>query len=409
MNITIQPTLLRGSVTPPASKSQGHRLLLAAALAEGESVIVGLAPSRDIEATLSCIGTLGARVHRESDGVHIVGRGGRPEEREGAVFDCGESGSTLRFLIPISLALLGGGTFVGRGRLMARPLEPYFDLFRKRNIFYARTEDSAGLEGTLTAGDYDLPGNVSSQFITGLLYALPLLEGDSRIRITTPLESRAYVDMTLASLARFGVAARWEDENTLAVPGGQRYRPACAEVEADWSQGAFWYAARALGSRVEIGGLDPMSLQGDRVIAEQFEHLTRPGDVELDVSQCPDLVPALGAMASVRQGTARIVNAARLRIKESDRLGAVTQVLNAMGGDVTEQADGLIIRGKEQLAGGVPVDSHNDHRIAMMAAVAATRCARPVTVLGAQCVDKSYPGFWEDFERLGGRLDRSGT
>ena len=407
MNITIQPTLLKGSIAPPSSKSQGHRLLLAAALAQGESVISGLSFSKDIEATISCIRALGAEVEQRGETLCVRGRSGGPANSSELLFDCGESGSTLRFLIPVALAAVGGGRFTGRGRLMERPQQPYFDLFEGKGIFYEQAGDVLTVRGQLQPGVYTLPGDVSSQFITGLLYALPLLHGDSSIRITTPLESRAYVDMTLYALAQFGVTAGWEGEQTLLVPGDQRYCCASVAVEGDWSQAAFWYAARALGSAVQIGGLNPASAQGDRVIAAQFEQLSAPGDVELDVSQCPDLVPALAAMAAVREGTTRIINAARLRIKESDRLAAVTDVLNKLGADVTEQPDGLTITGKEILTGGVEVDSHNDHRIAMMAAVAATRCEQPVTVLGAECVSKSYPTFWADYETLGGKIVRS--
>ena len=407
MNVTVMPGRLSGSVTPPTSKSQGHRLLLAAALAGGESVISNLSMSRDIEATISCIRVLGARVEQKADGLHVTGCGGTFERGKPLYFDCGESGSTLRFLIPIALAVAGGGSFTGHGRLMERPLKPYFDIFQEKDIYYARFEDKAGLEGELTPGEYKLPGDVSSQFVTGLLYALPLLDGDSTIAITTPLESRAYVEMTLDALARFGVVARWEGEQTLLVPGNQQYRPANVRVEGDWSQAAFWFAARTLGSGVDVLGMDSGSRQGDKCIAAWCEQLAQGGDVELDVSQCPDLVPALGAVAAVRRGTTRIVNAARLRIKESDRLAAVAAVLNAMGAQAEERPDGLVITGRDGLAGGVSVDSYNDYRIAMMAAVAATRCEGPVTVLGAECVNKSYPAFWDDYENLGGTIVRS--
>ena len=388
MNVTVQPTLLKGNITPPPSKSQAHRVVIAAALAEGKcgSVVPGL--SQDIDATLACMAAL--------------------HDRGGALprLDCGESGSTLRFLIPVALAVAGGGHFTGRGRLMERPQQPYFDLFAEQGIFCEQKDGVLAVEGTLKPGVDRLPGNVSSQFVTGLLYALPLLKGDSEIMLTTPLESEGYVDMTLEVLERFGIEVR-RQANGFFVPGGQRYISRDMGIESDWSQAAFWYAARALGNEVTVDGLNAASAQGDRVIAEQYERLTTPGDVTLDVSQCPDLVPALAAMAAVRKGTTYIVNAARLRIKESDRLAAVTQVLDQIGAAVTEQTDGLTIVGKEFLVGGVSVDSHNDHRIAMMAAIAATRCQRPVTVLGAQCVAKSYPNFWEDYEKLGGRIVRS--
>lgn len=409
MNITVQPALLKGNITPPASKSQAHRTVIAAALAGGVSALIDLARSQDITATLDCMAAMGAGVEWvEEDMVRIHGLGHSIPQKDDLLlcFDCGESGSTLRFLIPVALAVVGGGVFTGRGRLMERPQQPYFDLFEEKGIFYEQKDGVLTVKGALKPGRYELPGNVSSQFITGLLYALPLLAGDSEIVLTTSLESEGYVDMTLEVLEQFGVRVL-RRENRFFVPGGQRYQSRDVHVEADWSQAAFWYAARALGSDVGIDGLNEASAQGDRVIAQQFEQLTTPGDVTLDVSQCPDLVPALAAMAAVRQGRTYIVNAARLRIKESDRLTAVTQVLCEIGADVIEQPEGLSIVGKGCLAGGVSVDSCNDHRIAMMAAVAATRCENPVTIMGAQCVAKSYPGFWEDYEKLGGRIVRS--
>ena len=390
MNVTITPGLLRGAITPPPSKSQAHRLLIAAALADGESRIEHLADSQDIQATRRCMAALKA-----------------PGE-DLPVLDCGESGSTLRFLIPVSLALRGGGRFTGRRRLMERPQKPYFDLFDEKGIAYRQEDGVLTVQGRLTPGTFALPGDVSSQFVTGLLYALPLLEGDSRITLTTPLESRGYVDMTLEALERFGIRAECPDGRTLRVPGGQTYRPCRAAGESAYSQAAFYYAANGLGGQVEILGLNPRSAQGDRCIVPYHMQLCGPGEAELDVSQCPDLVPPLAAHAALRQGITRIVNAARLRIKESDRLTAVTQVLTALGADVVEGADRLTITGQpEGLAGGVTVDSHNDHRIAMMAAIAATRCAAPVTIIGAECVAKSYPDFWEDYERLGGQIQRS--
>ena len=387
MNITIQPTLLRGSITPPPSKSQAHRVVIAAALAGQGSALFPSGLSQDIDATMRCMAAL-------------------KEGEELPCLDCGESGSTLRFLIPVALAVAGGGVFIGRGRLMERPQKPYFDLFEEKGIFYESKDGVLTVKGELRPGVYRLPGNVSSQFVTGLLYALPLLEGDSEIRLTTVLESRGYVDMTLEVLEQFGIRVECR-EDRFFVPGGQKYRDRAVCIECDWSQAAFWYAARALGSGVEVEGMNPASAQGDRVILRQFDRLICSGDVELDVSQCPDLVPALAVMAAVRQGTTRITNAARLRIKESDRLAAVTDVLNKLGADVTEQADGLSIVGRAELAGGVSVDSHNDHRIAMMAAVAATRCRQAVTVQGGECVAKSYPTFWTDYEMLGGRIVRS--
>ncbi len=411
MNITITPAALSGTVTPPPSKSQAHRLLIAAALADGESVITNVALSQDIEATLRCLEELGAAFTVEGSTVTVRGMGANamsPLRRMAYPhLDCGESGSTLRFLIPIALAVRGGGMFTGQGRLMERPLTPYFDLFDEKGIFYEQKDGVLTVSGLLTPGEYRLPGNVSSQFFTGLLFALPLLSGPSALIPTTPLESEGYITMTLQVMAQFGV----EFPMALSLPpqyhpqGNQTYKAAHAAVEADWSQAGFWYAAGFLGNPVTVAGMDPFSLQGDRVIADLALTLSGPGDAEIDVSNCPDLVPPLAAMAALRAGRAtRLTNAARLRVKESDRLSSVTAVLTALGADVTEGPDFLEIRGKEALTGGVAVDSHNDHRIAMMAAIAATRCNHPVTINGAECVAKSYPDFWEEYERLGGLL-----
>lgn len=410
LDITITPTKLKGTVTPPPSKSQAHRLLIAAALADGESVVSNVAFSQDIEATVSCLERLGAVFARDGNTVTVRGMGANvmsPLRRLAYPrLDCGESGSTLRFLIPIVLAVRGGGMFSGRGRLMERPQKPYFDLFDEKGITHERKDGVLTVTGMLIPGEYRLPGGVSSQFVTGLLYALPLLDGNSEIVLTSPLESRGYVDMTLEVLGQSGLTTQ-ERKNGFSIPGRQTYQPGNFAVEPDWSQAGFWYAAGFLGNPVETSGMNPESTQGDRVIAAHLEALSQPGNADIDVSGCPDLAPPLAAMAAVRPGVTRLTNAARLRIKESDRLASVTQALNAMGADVAEGPDSLTVRGREALAGGVKVDSFNDHRIAMMAAIAATRCVKPVTITGAQCVAKSYPNFWEDYEALGGQIQKS--
>ncbi len=406
MTLTMFPKKLRGTITPPPSKSQAHRLLLAAALADGVSKIENVAFSQDIQATLSCMEQLGARWERRGDAVCVTGIGGC-RRTGGALpqFDCGESGSTLRFLIPIALAVAGGGVFTGHGRLMERPQKPYFDLFDEKGIFWEQKDGVLTVRGTLEPGEYRLPGNVSSQFFTGLLYALPLLGAPSVLVPTTPLESEGYIAMTLAALAQFGV----EIPSTRSLPP-QYLLPAdavfCAQsaaVEADWSQAGFFLAAQGMGNALTVTGLNMDSLQGDRIAADYFARLDGPGSVELDVSGCPDLVPPLAVRAALRAGqTTVIANAARLRIKESDRLKAVTEVLGTLGARIEEGADFLRIEGLAALPGGTCVDAHNDHRIAMMTAIAATCCKHPVTLTGAQCVAKSYPDFWEDYARLGG-------
>ena len=444
MNITIHPAPLHGEITPPSSKSQAHRLLIAAALTDrGKSVIHGLADSEDIRATRRCLTALGARIEEPGPGTVQVSRGlgtAIVEAGPAPILDCGESGSTLRFLIPVALLVDGKAAFTGRGRLMERPLTPYETLFREKGVAWDLKDGVLTVDGgrgydalALDPGEYRLPGNVSSQFFTGLLFVLPLLAGDSLLVSTTELESVGYVNMTRQVLETFGVETRWTKEGIL-VPGNQTYRPADCAVEADWSQAAFWYAAAGIGNDVTVTGMNEKSLQGDKVILDWGRmlrneplsggvtvpvlgqrgtgkpavHRTRPDRPEpyavgLDVSYTPDLVPPAAVWGALTPGCdLYLKNAGRLRLKESDRLATVTEVLNALGADVTEGADRLLIRGRESLPGGVTVDSHNDHRIAMMAAIAATRCEREVTITGAECVKKSYPNFWEDYKKLGG-------
>lgn len=388
MNVTILPGTLKGAVTPPSSKSQTHRAVLALMLAQGEGKLSNLAVSQDIQATQDCVAALKSGQPAQADGLPLL--------------DCGESGSTLRFLIPVALAVRGGGHFTGRGRLMERPQGPYIRLFEEKGILWKQEGACLTVAGQLEPGVYALPGNVSSQFITGLLYALPLLPGDSRIVLTTPLESRGYVDMTLDMLRRFDIKIE-EQEDGFLVPGNQTYQARDLTLEADWSGAAFWYAANFLGAQVDIQGLNPDSVQGDRQIGTLYWKLARPGDVDIDLSQCPDLAPPLAAMAAVRKGTTRFVNAGRLRMKESDRLETIARTLNALGAKAQVGEDTLTLEGLDHLKGGT-VDGCNDHRIAMMAAVAAVACKEPVTILGAECVKKSYPRFWEDYTALGGEV-----
>ena len=405
MDLQITPKKFSGAVTPPPSKSQAHRLLIAAALAEGTSTLHNIARSQDIEATLRCVTALGGSWTEASPGtLTVTGIGGRRfSGGELPRLDCGESGSTLRFFIPIALAVAGGGIFTGHGRLMERPQGPYFQLFDKKGIFYEQKDGVLTVRGALTPGEYVLPGNVSSQFFTGLLFALPLLDGVSAVVSSTEIESQAYITMTLEAMRQAGVPVAERPGLRSFEVLHAAYHPFAATVEADWSQAAFWYAANFLDSRVEIRDLNPDSGQGDKVVSELYWQLARPGDAEIDVSGCPDLLPPLAVMAAVRSGTTRFVNAARLRIKESDRLSTITAAMTALGAEVHEEPDRLIIVGKPSLPGGT-VDCANDHRIAMMAAIAATGCTGPVTVLGAECVQKSYPDFWEVYKTLGGDI-----
>ncbi|MDR3206773.1 MAG: 3-phosphoshikimate 1-carboxyvinyltransferase [Oscillospiraceae bacterium] len=394
----------RRLVRVPSSKSLGHRAVICGALAGGQSVIRGLILSEDIEATLHGVTALGARWRPEGEALYIAGGAGP----RGEVIDCGESGSTLRFLIP--LAMLGGGEtrFVGRGRLMARPLAAYEALFGDR---LARTADGLRATGPLVGGVYALPGDVSSQFVSGLLLALPLCEGDSEIRLTTPLESGPYVALTLQTMRRFGVEAE-RGGDRFFVRGGQRYVPCDHALEADYSQAAFFLAAAALGRDIWLEGLDPDSAQGDRAILDILRDMgaaivwenglvtaraERLRGVTVDVRDIPDLVPPVAALCCFCEGVSRIISAGRLRLKESDRLSALAAALGGLGANIAETPDGLVIEGSPSLPGGT-ADARGDHRIAMAAAVAALGCGGPVALSGRDSVNKSYPLFWRDFE-----------
>ena len=398
MNVVVMPSPLVGTVRVPASKSAAHRLLVCAALADGPTRVAISAMNRDIEATVACLRALGANIDGEGGALTITPIAGTPD---GAVLDCGESGSTLRFLLPVAAALGAHVRFTGRGRLPERPNGPLVAALRAHGATIDADLLPMNLCGPITGGIWTLPGDVSSQYITGLLFALPLLRVDSAICLTTPLASAAYVDMTLQALAQFGVGVEPTGDGW-RVPGGQRCRtPGEAGVEGDWSAAAFWLAANAMGADIAVEGLDPDSVQGDRAVQALL------GQAQIDATHVPDLVPALAvAAASLPQRTV-VTGAARLRLKESDRLQSIAAMLAALGHDATVTPDGLIIDG------GAPkpcpeavrnVDGANDHRIVMAAAIAAAHSDRPVRIAGAQAVEKSYPGFFRDFEALGGRI-----
>ena len=403
MDILIQPSLLKGRIKVPASKSVAHRLIIAAALAAGESEISGLSPSKDILATAEAMRALGAEIELSGSTARVKGITAPPAE---AVIDCGESGSTLRFLIPVAAALGVRATFIGHGRLPERPITTYLDELPAHGVSF----DYSGtmpftVSGRLAAGEYRIGGDISSQFITGLLLGLSVTEGESSIVLTSHLESRPYVDITAECLSRFGCTVT-ETETGYRIAGKRALSPCSTAVEGDWSQAAFFETANSLGSSIEIDGLNVNSAQGDKKILEICREIVynengalRP--FELDCSDIPDLVPILAVLASFCRGRSRLFGAARLRIKESDRLAAVSQCLNGIGGRVTETSDGLIIDGVPSLKGG-EADSFNDHRIAMAMAIAATRCRELLLVRGAECVSKSFPDFWEQYERLGG-------
>lgn len=398
MDIKICPGLLRGALMPPASKSLCHREIICSALSRGESRLRGVCFSDDILATLRGVSALGAKIDRSGDELIISGGEAMGLPR----IDCGESATTLRLLIPLTLALCGGAELSGAASLMARPLEPYFRIFRENNIEYSLKNNILSLRGRLTAGDYALPGDVSSQFFSGLLLALPLLEDKSILRAESKIQSRPYVDMTLEAMSAHGVDVDLDEHGEAFYITPRRFTPRSGFLESDWSHAALWLTVRELGNDISIHGMNENSVQGDRIFMGYLHALRGGGDAALDVSQCPDIVPPLALAAALRPGRCDITHAARLRYKECDRLDAVSCVLNALGADVVQREDGLIINGVPRLCGGAAVDCRNDHRIAMMAAAAATVCREPVIIHGAECVGKSYPDFWRVFRELGG-------
>ncbi len=409
MNVTVSPAKLHGTVRVPSSKSAAHRILICAALAEGTSVISGVDISRDITATMEILTAFGAAFAVDGSTITVTGRGGKPVP-ETAVADCCESGSTLRFLIPVAAALGICTEFHGQGKLPQRPITAYLrELPPKGVTFDYRNTMPFTVSGRLKAGTFSLEGDVSSQYVTGLLFALALLEENSEIRMLSTLESKPYVSLTIDCMRRFGVHVT-ETEWGYRVAGGQKFSPCDLAVEGDYSQAAFFYVANALGSEITLTNLDPDSVQGDKKIVEITAQLRRqresgePVCFEADAADIPDLVPILAVLATFGTAPSRIYNARRLAIKESDRLAATADMLNRLGGRVTAFADRLEIEPVETLHGG-EIDSCNDHRIAMCAAIAATRCTGNVTILGGECVKKSYPRFYEDYHKLGGIAD----
>lgn len=412
MDLKIYPRPLRGAVQAIPSKSAAHRLLILAALAGGPTEIELSRSSGDIESTLACLQALGAGIERRGGLVAVTPPSAFNPAPE---LDCGESGSTLRFLLPVAAAFCGGGSFSGGGRLPERPLGALAAAMKKRGVAFSRDKLPFAISGRLEAGEYVLPGNVSSQYISGLLLALPALAGSSSIALTGRLESSAYVQMTLAALRTFGIEVQAR-ECSFEIEGKQKYiSPGSAKVEGDWSNAAFFLAAGALGGPVTVRGLDEASPQGDRAMVELLARFGAPMEMggwgvtagggklrgcSIDVSEIPDLLPVLAVVAASAEGETEFTGCARLRLKESDRLMTTALLINSLGGSAVELPEGLLVRGR-RLSGGT-VDSFGDHRIAMAAAVAATRCAAPVAICGAGAVEKSYPDFFLHYHELGG-------
>lgn len=416
--VNIEPVMLKGTVDAVPSKSVAHRAIISAALSGGECTVRNIALSKDILATLDCVKALGAdfKLDKKNNLIHFLRR--KPINRiKNLTMDCCESGSTLRFMMPIALTTGKSITMTGRGRLMQRPQKPYFDLFSHKAISYVHNDDSISLGGQLKSGLFKLPGNISSQFISGLLFALPLLDGDSEIEVTTPMESKGYVDLTIDVLKTFGIEIENRSYRRFIIKGNQRYQPKDYTVEGDYSQAAFFLVAGAVGCEIKCTGLNPNSLQGDKEIIDIIKrcgaairtykdgsiaavHTTKMHGITIDAAEIPDLVPILTVLCCFCKGESRIINAGRLRMKESDRLSAITDELRRLGADITEGTDYLIINGIHTLHGNT-VSARGDHRIAMSEAIAACRCEGEVSITGgAEAVTKSFPNFFEVYSGL---------
>ena len=424
MIVQIQPPArIGGTVSAPPSKSMAHRAVLCSALAKGTSHIENLEFSKDISATLAAAGQLCARVESGPADVLVEGLGHfRP------VFgpvDCCESGSTLRFLIPLASLTGQSITFVGRGRLMERPQSVYETLYREQNLHFEQANGQLTVAGSLRSGEYTLAGNVSSQFISGLLFALPLLAGDSTLHLIPPVESRSYIEMTRAAQAAFGVTSHWLNDTTLCIPGGQQYHPRDYIVEGDYSQAAFLAVLGAVKGGITLTGLAAETLQGDAAILDilrrcgakftrteaglVFEQASLHG-VDIDLADCPDLGPVLMVLGLLCEGTTVIRNAERLRIKESDRIAAMEAELRACGGVLSSEGGTITVQGcKPRLhAPEAPLSGHNDHRVVMSLTVLALTADIPLAINEAEAVQKSWPHFFDALKPLGVEVHYAG-
>ena len=427
-SLIITPKSLKGEIVIPSSKSIGHREIICSGLASGKSIVDNISISKDIEATIEGLKSFGAKINEIPSkfqgrcAFSIDGTDGKINLKN-KIIDCRESGSTLRFLIPLGILSNEKIIFTGSGKLVERPLDPYFEIFNKKGIEYKAFNDKINLpleiNGKLKSGIYSLVGNISSQFISGLLFSLPLCDGNSIIEITTKLESESYINLTLDALKKYGIEIINENHKRYIVKGNQKYKNIETSVEGDYSQGAFWLVAGALSENIKSIGLGFGSIQGDQKIVDILKEMnvnlkisenkiismeSKTRGTIIDGSDCPDIIPILTVLASVSEGVTKIINSERLRYKECDRLTAIATELNKIGADIQELSDGLIINGKKSLKGG-EVSCWNDHRIAMSLAIASIKCNEKLILRGTECVEKSYPEFWKDFVSLGGKIE----
>ncbi len=395
MKVKISPSKLKGKVTAPPSKSMCHRLLICAGFSEGESLISNVSYSEDILATLDCLSAMGAEIEKGENFVKV--RGASPEKSKGATYNCRESGSTLRFFIPLAMLSESESLFTGYGRLMERPMEIYESIAKDKNLTYMKNSEGIRVRGVLSQGNFTVPANVSSQFISGLLFALPLCEGDSTITLTGNIESRSYIDMTISAMALFGVSAVWQSESILYIKGSQQYKANNLAVEGDCSNGAFLDAFNLLGGDVSVEGLSDSTLQGDMIYREYFS-LLRQGTPTLDIKNCPDLAPILMTLGAAKNGC-RLINTARLKIKESDRGAVMAQELSKFGADIKVYDNEIVVKKAVLYTPKDDLYCHNDHRVVMSLAVLAS--AYGGILEGAEAVKKSYPDFFSKVNSLG--------
>lgn len=410
----IKANKLTGEVTPPPSKSILHRYIIASSLAKGISKIKNISYSDDIIATIEAMKKLGAKIEKKDDYLLIDGSKTFDKEylNNNCVIDCNESGSTLRFLFPLSIVKENKILFKGKGKLFKRPLSPYFENFDKYQIKYSYiNENEILLERQLKSGEYEICGNISSQFITGLLFSLPLLEENSKIIIKGKLESSSYIDITLDCLSKFGINIINNSYKEFIIEGNQSYKSGDYQVEADYSQAAFFLVANSIGSDIKINGLNNNSLQGDKKIIDfisQIDNWNKKEKLIIDGSKTPDIIPILSLKACVSKKEIEIINIARLRIKESDRLKATVEELSELGFDLIEKEDSILINSRKDFIKKkekiVYLSSHSDHRIAMTVAIASTYYDGEIALDNFDCVKKSYPNFWKVFLLLGGEI-----
>ncbi len=428
MKVKIKPSILSGEIVIQPSKSYSHRAIISAALAKGKkkSKINNLKFSVDIETTVKIMENWGAKITKKESSLEIIGNDGKIVPKNNYI-QCNESGSTIRFLIPVALTSENELIFDGKGKLIDRPLDSYYKIFDEQEIKYETREGKLPLKvnGKLKAGNYEIDGNVSSQFITGLLYALPLLDEDSTIVINKNLESKGYVDLTLEILKLSGIKIKNNEYKSFEIKGNQEYKPFNYTVEGDYSQVAFWIVAGIINANkdneIKCLHLNKYSLQGDKAIIEIVQKMgakleifddyviVKPSKTKgtiIDVSQCPDIAPILTVLGALSEGETKIINAERLRIKESDRIISIKTELNKLGAKVEEVGDSLVIQGVDTFEGGVEVSAWNDHRVAMSLAIASIRCKNEIVIDEAESVKKSYPHFWDDFEKMGGQIEK---